>query len=70
MRNREHKERKGTAAPQPPRQEGGRHREAADYWDRIANDVASGYGAQRGPARGRGILNPDQEPDDARRGDA
>ncbi|RYY99728.1 MAG: hypothetical protein EOO11_03985 [Chitinophagaceae bacterium] len=40
----------------------------SDYWDRIASDVASGYGAQQ--PRDRNILNPDQEPDDARRGDA
>lgn len=37
-----------------------------DYWDSIADDVASGY--RRG-SRGRGIYNEDQEPDDNRRGD-
>ncbi|GAA4317395.1 hypothetical protein [Flaviaesturariibacter amylovorans] len=49
------------------RRPGGRTQQS-DYWDRIANDVASGYGAQQRP--GRSYLNPDQEPDDARRGDA
>ena len=68
MRSREQKERTKSAAPPQPQQDPGRHRGAADYWDRIADDVASGYGAQRG--RDHNILNPDQEPDDAQRGDA
>ncbi|RYY64822.1 MAG: hypothetical protein EOO12_08620 [Chitinophagaceae bacterium] len=67
MRSREHNERNEAARPQRPQEERGRRSSAADFWDRIADDAASGYGAQRG--RDRNILNPDQEPDDARRGD-
>lgn len=37
-----------------------------DFWDTIAEDVASGYGARN---RDRASNNSDQLPDDNRRGD-
>ncbi|WP_460569832.1 hypothetical protein [Flaviaesturariibacter terrae] len=68
MRNREQKERNEAAGPRRP-QDDSRRRGEGDFWDRVADDVARGYGAQQ-RGRDRNILNPDQEPDDARRGDS
>ncbi|OLY91245.1 hypothetical protein SAMN05444008_112120 [Cnuella takakiae] len=39
----------------------------SDYWDRIANDVASGYESKEDV---NDVLNTDQEADDHTRGDA
>jgi hypothetical protein len=65
MKNRETEGEKGRSRQRPA---SGTRSGSVDYWDRIARDVAEGYGAQKG--RGRNVLNPDQRPDDARRGDA
>ena len=37
-----------------------------DYWDRVADDVASGYKNEKDEDR---LLNEDQQPDDHERGD-
>ena len=65
MKQREPKENKGRGRQRPA---GDNRAKGGDFWDRVASDVAGGYGAQRG--RGGSILNPDQRADDARRGDA
>jgi hypothetical protein len=42
-----------------------------DYWDSIAEDVSSGYGANdvKRSSKKEEILNEDQEPDDEQRAD-
>ncbi|RYZ20875.1 MAG: hypothetical protein EOO16_15160 [Chitinophagaceae bacterium] len=65
MKQRETKENKARERQRPAGEARGK---GGDFWDRIASDVAGGYGAQRG--RGGSILNPDQRADDARRGDS
>ena len=65
MKQQDPKENKGRGRQRPA---GDTRGKTGDFWDRVANDVASGYGAQNG--RRGSILNPDQRADDARRGDA
>gem|GEM_PF-5400702 len=67
MKDRGSKDSKPVGKPGTTRDQAHRP-EREDYWDRIARDVAGGYGAQR--ARRGDLLNSDQLPDDARRGDA
>ncbi|MDB5253457.1 MAG: hypothetical protein JWP27_2626 [Flaviaesturariibacter sp.] len=48
-----------------------RQRAKLDFWDAVAADVASGYGAAEEDLRRRDSkLNEDQLPDDHERGDA
>ncbi|TCJ18774.1 hypothetical protein EPD60_03165 [Flaviaesturariibacter flavus] len=65
MKQREPKENKEQGRQRPANETRGK---GLDFWDRVARDVAGGYGAQR--TRGGSVLNEDQRADDARRGDA
>jgi hypothetical protein len=65
MRER-NKQKKGAGAPRVSEKSKYERTLGNDYWDRVANDVASGYKSKKDEDN---ILNIDQEPGDHEPGD-